>query len=387
MMRKFYHWFFIVLAGLTMLGAYRFSAPIALGKPCPVNTTLALVASEGKPVAPFAAFPALTERNADGPLKVLFLHYSAYDTAYALKLEHFIVQNMDNLHTTRFWHGTTAQLEQALSTRHVVVIGYPSKGKPYELQAYGKVLAEFVRQGGAVVFTGTHEFGILQHYNLFDLDFGYYASGMAVHEQYSAHPLLQGTPTDFVPTHYTYPLDVSDPNFVSLAEVRGYPVVGYKSTGAGKVIYIGLEYYFDDPASTDILINALRWATPAGVGTTAASTTPTKPTANTSISRVPVVQRSEENFTAGSGSIDPFRVKVFPNPYVEKASLEFELTKTTLVSIEITAENGQLATVLWSRKPLNAGSYRFEVPGLPVGIYFIKCTMGDYSTVRKIVKV
>lgn len=387
MMRKLYHWFFIVLTALTMLGAYRFSAPVALGKPCPVNTTLALAASEAKSAPALTAFPALAERNADGPLKVLFLHYSAYDTAYALKLEHFVVQNLDNLNTTRFWSGTSAQLEQALATRHVVVIGYPSKGKSYELQAYGKVLSEFVRQGGSVIFTGTHEFGILQHYNLFDLDFGYYASGMAVHEQYGAHPLLQGTPIDFVPTHYTYPLDVSDPNFVSLAEVRGYPVIGYKSAGAGKIIYIGLEYYFDDPASTDILINALRWATPAGAGTPVASTTPATPTETAASLRASILKRNEENFTAGSGKGDPFRMRVFPNPYVEKASLEFELTKTTLVSIEITAENGQLATVLWPRKQLNAGSYRFEVPGLPVGIYFIKCTMGDYSTVRKIVKV
>lgn len=374
-----------LVAGLFSLAAYQSGAPKFLDQPFPANSTVANFFLDGERSAPenLVISAADSVRN----LRILLLNYSAYDSAYASKMKSLIAQRFPGVVLTDFWAGTASSLTQLLDGQHLVVVTYPAKGDVKLVSAYGKVLTQFVKKGGSVVFSGTDQFGLLQQYGLFDLDFGYFCSDLEIHEDVTDHPILQGTPADFSLANYVYPLNVSDPDFVTLADIRGYPALGYKSLGAGKVVYLGLEYYYDEYISSRILENTLRWLAPEAVsGSTIASTNAENPDW-TSRS----VVRREETLYAGSGRIatnsPAFDLKIYPNPYFEKATLDVNLDKSNPVSVEMTDEKGVSIAVLLPYRVLNAGFYRLELPNVPSGVYFVKCQVGSQTTVRKVVKV
>jgi hypothetical protein len=198
------------------------------------------------------------------------------------------------------------------------------------------------------------------------------------------HPVTSGLPNDFDLQNYAYPLDISDPGFTSLADVRGYPVVGYKMLGAGKVVYLGLEYYYDEPEPSRLLANALRWIAQPKQQPTPSTTI----SANVEAWQARSPKRSEETLRAGSGGAknDVFDLKVYPNPYVSKATLDIDLAKPATVEADMTNETGQIVAVLLPRKSLNAGLYRIDLPNLPPGVYFVQCRAGEKNTVKKVVK-
>jgi len=275
------------------------------------------------------------------------------------------------------------------------VITYPASGVSRQIRAYGKVLKEYVQEGGAVLFSGTDQFGILQQYGLFDLDFGYFCSGMQVHEDAYEHPVLASTPSDFSLANYVYPLDISDANFITLADIRGYPAIGFKQIGSGKVVYLGMEYYYDEVVSSQILENTVRWLTPLSAGAvaeTSLASAAQQPAENTSW-QTRSARRTEERLFAGSVGTAPaansptFDMKVYPNPYLEKATLDINLEKSAPVTIEMTDETGGRVAVLLPYRVLSPGFYRVEVPNVAPGIYFVKCQAGNQTTVKKVVKV
>ncbi len=347
-----------------------------------VNSTVAHFFDQSRRSAPLSDLSQPSDSSAF--FRILMLNYSAYDSAYAAKMRGSVQRQFPSAEVVEFWEGTADELAALLSNQQVVVISYPSRGENEALHAYGEVLGHFVRQGGAVILTGTHEFGILQQFDLFDLDFGYFCKDPDVHEDLASHPVMAGTPEDFRLAEYAYPLDVSDPGFITLADIKGYPVMGYKPEGLGKVVYLGFEYYYEEPVSTRLLANAIRWASPPPSETNVQA-------AKTNVSSTPpplAVRRTEEFLTAGGGkNTEAPGVKIYPNPYTVKATLEFELSKATPVAIEMTDELGRRAAELLKQRTLVAGTYYFELPNVPPGIYFVKCQYGEHTTVRKVVKL
>ena len=402
---------FVLLSGFLCLTAYRTGAPDLGNRPFPVNSMIAqffLSEFRAAPAA-FAAFdgvfpeetfqvssPELTWADSAGSPHILLLNYSAYDTAYAKKMHRLIQRQMPNSALTDFWEGTGDDLAAALTNHDIVVIAYPSGGDAASLKTYGKVLSQYVRQGGAVVLTGTHEYGVLQQYGLFDLDFGYFCSDPNIHvaengvpgaKSVSAdHPIVAGLPAEFKLQNYAYPLDISDPNFVTVADVRGYPVMGYKTLGSGKIVYLGLEYYYSEPEPTRILTNTLRWLSPVKP-ILAPPATPSNATDLATPTRL-VKQRREEILFAGSGTVknEVFDLKIYPNPYASKATLDIDLNRASMVSVEMTNETGQIVAVVLPRKNLVPGLYRLELPNLAPGVYFVQCQSGEKTTVKKVVK-
>jgi len=387
--------FSVLLCGFVALTAHRPTKPTFGNQPFPVNSTIAHYFLEEMRAAPGRVqhgevFSDLDLTWGDSTVgntpRILLLNYSAYDSAYANKMRRLVQRQLPTCSLTDYWDGSSDDLTIALSNQDIVVIAYPSGGTPTTLKAYGKVLSQFARQGGAVVLTGTHEFGILQHYGLFDLDYGYFCADPLVHESVTESPLFAGTAADFSLRNYAYPLDVSDPNFVTLADVRGYPVVGYKPLGAGKVVYLGLEFYYDEAEPNRILTNTLQWLTP--YKPQVATTNNTAANSNDTVSGRYVKQRREEVLYAGSGTAknETFDLKIYPNPYVSKATLDIDLNKASTVSVEMSNETGQIVAVVLPRKNLAAGFYRLELPNLPPGVYFVQCRTGEKTTMKKVVK-
>jgi len=381
---------------LSLLTAFRFdNGPMFSTFALPVNTTLAHAAANQNEVEE-NAWQSNTDKGSfaseDVGLRVLMLNTTAYDSAYVDKMKTLIAKRIPGATFTDYWGSDAQNLSQILTTHQIVVVTYPAKGTSKQVRAFGKVLKQFAQQGGSVIFSGTDQFGILQYYGLFDLDFGYFCSGIKVHEDVTEHPVLAGTPTDFVLANYAYPLDISDPGFVVLANINGYPAAGVKSIGSGKVVYLGLEYYYDEPVSTQILENTIRWLALGHDELAAENGQVTNE--NTIWQQTRIARRSEERLFAGSGgqtasSSVPatFELKIYPNPYYEKGTLDISLEKSAPVTVEMTDERGGLVSVLLPYRTLSQGFYRLELPNVSNGVYFVKCQVGNQTTVKKVVKM
>lgn len=310
--------------------------------------------------------------------RVLLLNYSAYDSLYAAKVRSFVERRRADYTLSDCWDGSAENLAALLENHDAVIVPYPSGGAPAVLRAYGKVLQQYAQQGGTVIFTGTHQYNVLREYGLLDITAGYFCDDQDVLERVPEHPLLEGTSEIFHPTGFTYPLDIADAQFVSVADVRGFPVVGYKPLGAGRVIYLGFEYYYDEPVSSRILTNAIAWAAaskPVAAAPAAADTWAARS-----------VKRSEEVLFAGGGRSEQVELKIYPNPYVEKAFVELELEENSVVAAEMNDESGRLVATLLPSRSLSTGQYRFELPNISPGVYFVRCTVDGRTTVRKVVK-
>ncbi len=380
-------YFKILVASLFSLAAYQSGSPKFPKQTYPVNSTIATFGYQDTPF--FSDEQLASEADSVAGLHVLMLNYSSYDSAYVGKVRSLIAQRLPGVELTDFWAGSDQTLKEILVNQQIVVIPYAATGDPKMICNYGKVLQQFVRKGGAVVFSGTDQFGVLQNFGLFDLDFGYFCTELEIHANALDHPILQGTQTDFTLANYIYPLDIPDPNFVSLADIRGYPALGYKPLGAGKVVYLGFEYYYDEFLSSLILENTLRWLSP--VTTPNLTAAPESRENNTPDWAARSVRRSHETLFAGSGrqtavKTPDFELKIYPNPYYEKATVDLNLEKSAPVTVEMTDETGVTISVLLPYRMLNAGLYRLELPNVSPGVYFVKCRIGMQTTVRKVVK-
>ena len=350
--------------------------------------------------------PAVPTSSPSRPLRILMLDYSAYDTAYADKMQRLIKGQLPACTVSEFWEGSVYDLNSALAIHNVVVLTYPSSGNPEVNKTYGKLLTQYVRQGGTVIVTGTDDYHVLQQFGLFEVEFGYFCQDPLIQETAPEHPILEGTTDRFSLNDYVYPLDISDPDFVSLvnvlgledensstrcwsetdevapAELRSFPVIGFKNIGAGKVVYLGMEYYYEQPEPARILANVLRWITPS-------KTTPVVAANAARQARLErPVRRTEEVLQAGSGlKADVFDLKIYPNPYFEKAILDIELKKASTLSVEMTDEKGRIAAVVLPQKSLNPGMYRLDLPNVAPGVYFVQCKTGEKVTTRRVVKV
>ena len=373
-----------LIFGLLSLSSFRLGDPYMDGHPSIYNSTLDQLFHPERHGAPF-----LEQREAsfgiDSTLRyrVLMLDYSAYGSAYNEKVRRIIQHYLPKTIFTDFTEGSADDLTRALAGCDVVLIAYPSASESGTVKSYGRSLNQYVQSGGSVIFTGTHEYEILRQFGLIELDYGYFSKDRPLHAIHPEHPVFQGSISDVTLTNYAYPLDISDPGFVTLADVGGYPVIGYKSVGAGKIMYLGVEYYFDEMASSTILINAIAWSSREQVAevlgvSSAFSSESSKPGS---------IKRSEEVLLAGSG-LKPEQVdlKIYPNPYFSKATLDIELFKPTMLMVEMTDELGRNVVNILPRKTVGPGLCRFDLPNISPGIYFLQVHLGDKTYVRKVVK-
>lgn len=374
-----------LVSGLTVLSAYRAVEPKFGEQMFPVNTTVArFFLSEERQFSNTYEEEWAPEPDTLTSVHILMFNYSAYDNIYPEKTKSIIQRSFPRSMLTDFWEGNAAELSSILANQDIVVIPYPATGNPEYLKMYGKELTKFVRQGGMVILTGTDQYAVLQDLGLLDIDFGYFCKAPSVHETSSDHPILADLTEEFSMRNYAYPLDISDSNFTVLADVKGYPVLGYKPIGKGHVVYLGFEYYFDEKESTQVLLNTIRWGATDRHMMTVAAEKGMEPVLTSPL----VLKRSEEFLYAGTGreKDDIFEINIYPNPYVSKATLDIELKKGTTLSVEMVDESGRLAALLLPRKNLSPGFYRIELPNVAPGVYLVQCKTNEETTTRRVFK-
>ncbi len=73
------------------------------------------------------------------------------------------------------------------------------------------------------------------------------------------------------------------------------------------------------------------------------------------------------------------KVKVYPNPFVEKLNIMFELEKAGTVSLSIVNQSGLEVEKVLNNRSLEAGihSFQWDVPHLPSGFYYYRVISGD----------
>lgn len=346
------------------------------------NSEIAHFFKTGERSAPGLRLDAQLATPADSAAtayKVALFSYSEWDSVYSVQMRQFLSRELPGIVLGGSDEETDGFSERSLDGQQAVVVTYPSVGDPTLLKEYGQKLARFAQNGGLVIISGTHKYEVVNALGLLDVEYASFVEEATLHVKSDSHPILAGLSADFTLQNNIYPLEISDAGFVTLVDYQGLPVVGYKNMGAGKIVYLGLEYYFDEAAPSRLLGNVFKWAL----------ADPTPIATNTAVSAAQQVlgrttKRTEEILYTGSHPV--IELKIFPNPYFEKASLEFTLDKSTTVSAEMTSETGGVAAVLLPQRTLSAGYYRLEIPDLAPGIYFVKCKIGNQIEVRKVVK-
>lgn len=379
------HFIFILLSGVCISATLPFRQEQRVPS-FAVNSEVSRHFTSGSRTLPGIHFPSTTPTSANSAAtayKVLLFNYSAYDSVYAVQMRHFLERELPGATLTDFFDGSADYFGRLLETQQAVVITYPFVGDADQLGAYGKKLETFIRNGGLVVVSGTHGYDVLHQLGMLEVDNTYYYEGGNIHVKKENHPLLTGIPNDFSVSNFIYAFDLTDAGFVTLAEAEGFPVVGYKDMGEGKLVYLGLEYYDDEAFPSRLLKNAFKWVLPEPV--TNSNTTPIVTVSSSASVRPAAKSRSEEILYTGNSQ--KFDLKVYPNPYMEKAVLEINLEKPSVVTVEMTNETGSSVALLLPQRNLSAGFYRVEVPDVSPGIYFIKSKIGGHIEVRKVVKI
>ncbi len=304
-------------------------------------------------------------------LQVLMLDVSTYDAYYSEQIQGALMAIDPRIGVSNFTDANQ-DLSQSLVGKDIVIVAYPHKGNTQKLRAYGTTLQQFAQQGGLVVFTGTHEISKLNLYNLIQCDRGSYNPAPFVRLIQRAL-FTQNLPAEFSTSNFSYPVVINDANYVSLAQDGDRTVYGYKKYGVGTVFYVGLEFYHIDQINRTILENILAFAknckqqTATQVNHTAAVVTESR--------NLPINYTTKVDWT------------VFPNPYVSRTQAEFTVTQTSRVDLSIYDEAGRTRQRLIQNVIYEPGQYVVEIADLPQGTYFVQLRIGDFRSLKKIVRV
>jgi hypothetical protein len=364
------------LLSFIVVGLISLSATVApelrLPQTFAVNSTVASFFFNENRALPTPHYDFLdVEMEADSTQRsrVLLLQYSVFDSAYAHKMQRYIQRELSGASIQHFWDGSSYDLTQALSGQDAVVITYPAVGSTSQLQSYGYALEHFVRNGGTVIIAGSHEYEVVHDYGLLNVDSIRYHADPLIHCTRPEHPMMTGVSADFAMSNYAYSVKINDPEFVVLGEVENYPMMGYKPLGKGRIIYLGFEFYTNETEPNHILANALQAASVKTLRTGGSA-----------------FKRTEQILIAGNNKAPKVNLHIYPNPYMDKGNLEFDLSKPAVVEIDLIDDMGRISQIMLPSRQLGVGYYRFDLPNVAPGVYTVRCKVGDRTETKRVVK-
>ncbi len=80
-------------------------------------------------------------------------------------------------------------------------------------------------------------------------------------------------------------------------------------------------------------------------------------------------------------------LKVYPNPFSSKATIEFEMCQEGSVVLNIYSHMGELVDALRYNLPKGRQKLLWEPAGLPYGFYFFSLKIGNLTYAGKILKL
>ena len=154
-------------------------------------------------------------------------------------------------------------LSAALENKDILLIPEQEDCNEVAFAAFAPVLQNFVNGGGTVILLGTaapentgsciFELGLLHG--------SYVTSESGTCEIILPNdPLLENTTGNYVAQAATFMYDITDSDYVSVVELNGNDLIGYRPIGAGRVVLIGHDYSFSNNNMKKVISNAVRQA-------------------------------------------------------------------------------------------------------------------------------
>jgi Secretion system C-terminal sorting domain len=315
-------------------------------------------------------------------IQVLMLDICTYDAYYTEQISNTIAQMGTDIDVSRYSDEVPTKLEVVLENIDIVVVPYPHHGTTDQLKAYGAVLKQFASRGGMVVFTGTHDMSKLNLFNVFACEKGSYNPFPQI-QRLSQVLFTKQIPEHWTSTNFTYPVSISNTNYVNLASDDGHSVYGYMKQGAGLIFYVGLEYYTIEAVNRTILENLVSFVRNQKTQKLAAKTI------------ILPIAISDEPAWGGPFDIRNLSIlpnvavewTLYPNPYVSRATVAFQVERQSRVEVSIFNEQGRLVSRPVSDNTYEPGRFTLEINDLASGTFFVQLRIGDEMSVKKLVRV
>lgn len=203
--------------------------------------------------------PLLTEKG----LQVLALVNGADATNEYAKTKNAINAYFTDYVLTELTTYDAATLSAALENKDILLIPEQEDCNEVAFAAFAPIVHNFVNGGGTVILLGTASpegTGTC----IFELDLlhgEFVTSESGTCEVILPEdPLLENVTGNYVAQAATFKYNITDPDYVSVIELNGDDLIGYRPIGAGRVVLIGHDYSFANNNMKKVISNAVRQA-------------------------------------------------------------------------------------------------------------------------------
>jgi hypothetical protein len=78
---------------------------------------------------------------------------------------------------------------------------------------------------------------------------------------------------------------------------------------------------------------------------------------------------------------------LYPNPSKDNVSISLEVTKSEMVKIEMIDNSGKIVNVIWDGTINGNWKHNYDISSLAAGNYFIRLSINDKITTRRLNKL
>lgn len=184
---------------------------------------------------------------------------------YTSNTEYTNLINGINTYFTGYTLTTTSttsalQLQADLVGKSVFIIPKISTNSISHWSSFSTVLQNFVLNGGTIIMTGNaSSYNYATSAGLLTISSfaGTYSSGN-ISVSSASDPIFNNVVLPISTTYYSYPKIISNNDYTSLATLSGYEAIGYRTVGAGKILFVAFDYSYTNSNLDRIISNAVK---------------------------------------------------------------------------------------------------------------------------------